>query len=83
MCTVMFKKNSGDNLINHKDLNQVIESYGYDPFERIEEFILREVIPKYGCLISVPDSIRMNADFPLWNFTSDIMSSFLLRNGKN
>lgn len=68
MCTVMFKKNSGDNLINHKDLNQVIESYGYDPFERIEEFILREVIPKYGCLISVH---RFNTDecgFPAMEF---------------
>lgn len=68
MCTVMFKKNSGDKLINHKDLNQVIESYGYDPFDRIEEFILREVIPKYGCLTSVHRSNTDECGFPAMEF---------------
>ena len=32
----------GDNLINYTDLNQVVDIYGYDPFERIEEFIMRD-----------------------------------------
>lgn len=68
MCTDMFKKNPGDKLINYTDLNQVIESYGYDPFERIEEFILREVLPKYDCLTSVHRSHIDECGFPTVDF---------------
>lgn len=64
----MFKKQFGDKLINYTDLNQLIESYGYDPFERIEEFILREVIPKYGCLTSVHRSNTDECGFPSMEF---------------
>lgn len=68
MCTDMFKKVMGENMINYTDLNQVIESYGYDPFERIEEFILREVIPKYDCLTSVHRSNHDECGFPAIEF---------------
>lgn len=68
MCTDMFKKVLGGNMINYSDLNQVIENYGFDPFERIEEFILREVIPKYDCLISVHRSNHDECGFPAIEF---------------
>ena len=55
-------------MINYTDLNQVIENYGYDPFERIEEFILREIIPKYDCLISVHRSNMDECGFPAIEF---------------
>ncbi|WP_407423670.1 hypothetical protein [Methanobrevibacter sp.] len=55
-------------MINYTDLNQVIENYGYDPFERIEEFILREIIPKYDCLISVHRSNIDECGFPTVDF---------------
>lgn len=68
MCTRMFKKFSGEKVINYADLNQVVESYGYDSFERIEEFILREVIPKYDCLISVHRSNQDECGVPAIEF---------------
>lgn len=68
MCTDMFKKNMGDNLINYTDLNQVVDNYGYDPFERIEEFILRGIIPKYDCLVSVHRSNQDECGFPAIEF---------------
>ncbi len=68
MCTHMFKKLSGEKMINYADLNQVVENYGYDPFERIEEFILREVIPKYDCLASVHRSNFDECGFPAIEF---------------
>ena len=64
----MFKKVMGENMINYTDLNHVIESYGYGPFERIEEFILRGVIPKYGCLTSVHRSNHDECGFPAIEF---------------
>ena len=68
MCADMFKKKTGEKMINYRDLNQVVDNYGYDPFERIEEFILREIIPKYDCLISVHRSNVDECGFPTTDF---------------
>lgn len=63
MCTYMFKKSLGEKMINNVELTEIINYYGYDPFETIENFIFREVIPKYGCLTTVHRS-----NFDEWGF---------------
>ena len=42
----------------------LVADYGYDPFERIENFILKEVIPKYECLTTVHRSYFDECGFP-------------------
>lgn len=55
-------------MINYTDLNHVVDNYGYVPFERIGEFILREIIPKYDCLVSVHRSNIDEYGFPTIDF---------------
>lgn len=64
----MFKKNLGENMINNAELTEIINHYGYDPFETIENFILREVIPKYECLTTVHRSNFDECGFPAIEF---------------
>ena len=64
----MFKKDVGENMINNAELTEIINHYGYDPFETIENFILREVIPKYECLTTVHRSNFDECGFPAIQF---------------
>lgn len=68
MCTYMFKKIYGDKVITNKDVNHIIENYGYDPFEIIENFIANYVIPKYNCLTTVHRSYQDECGFPTIEF---------------
>lgn len=64
----MFEKNKGEKMINNVELNEIINHYGYDPFETIENFILRQVIPKYECLTTVHRSNFDECGFPAIEF---------------
>ena len=68
MCTIMFKKCLSDNMIDNVELNNIINHYGFDPFETIENFILREIIPKYKCLTSVHRSNFDESGLPVIDF---------------
>lgn len=64
----MFKKILGENMINNAELTEIINYYGYDPYETIENFILNEVIPKYECLTTVHRSHFDECGFPTIDF---------------
>ena len=64
----MFHKFLGEIMQNYVDLYEIVADYGYDPFERIENFILREVIPKYDCLTTVHRSNVDECGFPAIEF---------------
>lgn len=68
MCTYMFKKFLGENMIDNVNVHDLIENYGYDPFEIIENFISREIIPKYECLTTVHRSYQDECGFPAIEF---------------
>ena len=68
MCTYMFHKFLGEIMQNYVDLYEIVADYGYDPFERIENFILKEVIPKYECLTTVHRSYFDECGFPAIEF---------------
>ena len=68
MCTLMFKKFSGVNMLNTNDFQGIVSEYGYDPFERIENYILKNVIPKYECLTTVHRSNHDECGFPSIEF---------------
>lgn len=68
MCTLMFQKLLGEIMIKYEDFYELVANYGYDPFERIEDFIEKEVIPKYGCLTDVHRSYFDECGFPAIEF---------------
>ena len=65
---IMFTKIVGDYMISNIELIKITNNYGFNPFEKIRQYIESEIIPKYDCLTTVHISYEDECGFPAIEF---------------